>query len=125
MARGFDQDRNIDLNRVSNNSIRHRQVAGVINDNKVSIYYGNRVCTAEWHGSETLLQEGEQGIKASFYVTNFPDRLPLFRLRQAFEVCGILTDVYVAPYRNARGQEFGFVRLRQCKEQRETLSGIE
>jgi hypothetical protein len=34
----------------------------------------------------------------------------LFRLRQAFEVCGILTDVYVARHRNARGQEFSFVR---------------
>jgi len=52
----------------------------------------------------------KKGIKASFYVTNFPDRLPLFRLRQAFEVYGILTDVYIARHRNARGQEFGFVR---------------
>ena len=34
----------------------------------------------------------------------------MFRLRQAFEVCGILIDVYVAQHRNARGQEFGFVR---------------
>lgn len=47
----------------------------------------------EWHGSSVLLRVGEEGNKAAFYVTNFPDQLPLFRLRQAFEVCGILTDV--------------------------------
>ena len=53
---------------------------------------------------------GKEGDKATFYVTNFTDQLPLFRLRQAFEVCGILTDIYIARQRNTRGQEFGFVR---------------
>lgn len=61
-----------------------------------------------------LLQNGTQqiwlrltikhGYKASFYVTNSPKNLPLFRLRQAFEVCGMLSDLYVARHRNARGQ---------------------
>ena len=59
--------------------------------------------SAEWHGSHAVGTDGVQGRKASFYVTNFPDNLPLFRLRQAFEVCGMLIDVYVAHHRNARG----------------------
>jgi len=62
-----------------------------------------------------LSQIGKEGNKAAFYVTNFPDQLPLFRLRQAFEVCDILTDIYIARHRNARGQEFGFIRYVNVK----------
>lgn len=72
-----------------------------------------------------LLQNGRQqmwlcltikhGYKASFYVTNSPENLPLFRLRQAFEVCGMLSELYVARHRNARGQEFGFARFVNVK----------
>jgi len=69
---------------------------------------GGHIVSSEWHGAAA--SDNHPGYKASFYVTNFPDKLPLFRLRQAFEVCGILSDVYVARHRNARGQEFGFVR---------------
>jgi len=58
---------------------------------------------------------GEEGDKLTFYVTNFPDHIPLFRVRQAFEVCGILTDVYIARHGNARGQEFDFVRYVNVK----------
>jgi len=68
------------------------------------------ISSAEWHGSGVLSRVGKEGDKAAFYVTNFPDQLPLFRLRQAFEVCGIMTDIYIARHRNPRGQEFGFVR---------------
>jgi len=45
----------------------------------------------------------------------------LFRLRQAFKVCGVLTDVFVARHRNARGQEFGFIRFANVKN-KEKLS---
>ena len=51
------------------------------------------------------------GNKVSFYVTNFPGFMPLFRLCQFFEVFGMLSDMYVARYRNARVQFFGFVRF--------------
>ncbi|KEH38026.1 RNA recognition motif [Medicago truncatula] len=37
-------------------------------------------------------------------------------LRKAFEVCGILSDVYVARNRNARGQNYGFVRYINVKD---------
>jgi len=76
---------------------------------------GGRPATSEWHGYQSATTDGLSGSKASFYVTNFPDNIPLFRLRQAFEVCGMLSDVYIARYRNARGQEFGFVRYVNVK----------
>lgn len=55
------------------------------------------------------------GGKATFYIANIPDNMPLFRLRQYFEVCGILSDVYVARHFNARGQVYGFVRFLNVK----------
>jgi hypothetical protein len=55
------------------------------------------------------------GAKVSFYFANIPDYMPLFRLRQFFEVCGILSDIYVARHLNARGQVYGFVRYSNVK----------
>jgi hypothetical protein len=49
------------------------------------------------------------GSKVSFYFTNFPDLMPMFQLRLFFEVCGILSDVYIARKRNFRGQTYGFL----------------
>jgi hypothetical protein len=80
--------------------------------------------SSEWHGSGAALVYGNQGHKASFYVTNFPDKMPLFRLRQAFEVCGMLSDVYVARHCNARGQEFGFVRYVNVKNSDKLLQAL-
>jgi hypothetical protein len=48
----------------------------------------------------------------------------LFRFRQAFEVCGILTDVYIACHRNARGQEFGFVRYVNVKNKEKLAQAL-
>ena len=76
---------------------------------------GGRIASSEWHGA--MVSDNHPGYKASFYVMNFSDNLPLFRLRQAFEVCGILSDVFVARHRNARGQEFGFVRYVNVKNE--------
>jgi len=53
---------------------------------------------------------------ASFYVTNLPDNVHYVDIRKAFEVCGILSDVYVARNRNARGQNYGFVHFIKVKD---------
>jgi len=55
------------------------------------------------------------GNKVSFYFTNILEFLPVFRLRQEFEVCGILTDVFMVRKRNSRGQVYGFVRFSNVK----------
>ena len=57
----------------------------------------------------------ETGIKVSFYFTNFPEFMSMFRLCQFFEVCGILSDVYIARKRNFRGQAYGFLRFMNVK----------
>ncbi|AES75307.1 RNA recognition motif [Medicago truncatula] len=54
--------------------------------------------------------------RASFYVANLPDNAHYVDIRKAFEVCGILSDVYVARNRNARGQNYGFVRFIKVKD---------
>jgi len=53
----------------------------------------------------------DNGNKVSFYVTNFPECLLVFRLRQQFEVCSILNDVFLARQQNSSGQVYGFVRF--------------
>jgi hypothetical protein len=60
-------------------------------------------------------KERLNGGKVTFYITNFPDLLPLFRLRQYVEVCGILSDVYIARQLNSHGQVYGFVRFLNVK----------
>jgi hypothetical protein len=88
-GRGFLDDRS---DMVDSNG---RSVIGF--SNKV----GGRVVSAEWHATGSAVSDTKQGFKASF--------------RQAFEVCGILLDVYVARHQNARDQEFGFVRYVNVK----------
>jgi len=51
----------------------------------------------------------------SFYFTNVPEFIPYVYLRQGFEVCGILEDLYVAKNYNAQGKVYGFVRFGKVK----------
>ena len=67
------------------------------------------------HAGETSDDMNVKGGIASFYFTNFPDSTPVFQLRQSFEVCGILSDVYLARKRNFRGQSYGFLRFLNVK----------
>jgi len=62
------------------------------------------------------LQGNNSATRASFYVTNLPEQALYVDIRKAFEVCGILSDVYVARNRNARGQNHGFLRFINVKD---------
>ena len=53
--------------------------------------------------------------KATFYFTNIPEAMPVFRVRQYFKVCGILSDIYIARQLNLCGQVYGFVRFESVK----------
>jgi len=110
---GQGQARQQVFNQVSKADHRERQTDGGRGNRRLFNNGGRRIASVEWHGNGAAVSAS--GRKASFYVTNFPDNSPLFRLRKAFEVCGILTDVYIARHRNARGQEFGFVRFVNVK----------
>lgn len=57
----------------------------------------------------------DTGSKVAFYFTNFPEGIHVFQLRQYFEVCGILNDVYIARKINIRGQLYGFLRFENVR----------
>ncbi|MCI19813.1 hypothetical protein A2U01_0040973, partial [Trifolium medium] len=63
-----------------------------------------------WHGEDG--SDGGSGYKrfTTFYFTNFPEHIQQFHFRKAFEVCGIMENVFVAPKRNVNDHRYGFVR---------------
>jgi len=67
--------------------------------------------------SHSSTPQGKSSVsRASFYVTNLPKHVHYVELRKAFEVCGILSDVYISKNRNACGQVCGFVRFINVKD---------
>jgi len=59
--------------------------------------------------------ENVNGSKVSFYFTNFSEFMYVVQLRQFFEVCGMLSNVYIARKQNYRGQVYGFLRFLNVK----------
>jgi hypothetical protein len=59
---------------------------------------------------------GEVQSDSSFYFTNVPHDISYISLRQGFEVCGIMEDVYLARKRNVNGGAYGFVRYCKVKD---------
>ena len=60
----------------------------------------------------------------SFYFTNVPLDISYISLRQGFEVCGIMEDVYLARKRNVNGGAFGFVRYSKVKDVEKLLKAL-
>ncbi|MCI35727.1 ATP synthase alpha/beta family beta-barrel domain protein, partial [Trifolium medium] len=69
-----------------------------------------------WHGEDG--SDGGPGYKrfTTFYFTNFPEHIQQFHLRKAFEVCGIMENVFVAPKHNVNGHRYGFVRYSKVRD---------
>jgi len=76
---------------------------------------GRYITTSKTGAMSVEHEERHIGGKVTFYFTNIPENMLVFRLRQFFEVCGILSDVYVARQLNAHGQVYGFVRFMNVK----------
>ena len=66
-------------------------------------------------GGSDNATEDVNGNKVSFYFTNFLDFMPVVQLRQFFEVCGMLSDVYIARKWNYRDQVYGFLHFLNVK----------
>ena len=60
----------------------------------------------------------------SFYFTNVPEDISYRSLRQGFEVCGIIEDIYLAKKRNVNGVVFGFVRYSNVKDLDKLLKAV-
>lgn len=78
---------------------------------------------------KSVLREPVQNSKVhqlvvSFYFTNIPHDISYAVLRQGFEVCGILEDVYLARKRNVNGGAFGFVRYAKVKDVEKLLKAV-
>lgn len=78
---------------------------------------------AAFKGAGSVDKDHSNG-KVTFYFANIPDCMPLFRLRQFFEVCGILSDIYVARKLNYRGQVYGFVRFENVRNIEKLASAL-
>jgi len=80
---------------------------------------GATMFRAEHHSIPRQHQHDQNGIVSqnfvSFYFTNVPDDISYSSLRQGFEVCGIMEDVYLARKGNVNGAVFGFVRYGKVK----------
>ena len=53
-----------------------------------------------------------------------PHDISYISLRQGFEVCGIMEDVYLARKRNVNGDTFGFVRYCKVKDVEKLLKAL-
>jgi len=73
--------------------------------------------------SAILVTTGKQSY-VSFYFTNVPEDISYFSLRQGFEVCGMMKDVYLAKKRNLNGGVFGFVRYGNVKDVKKLLKAL-
>jgi hypothetical protein len=60
----------------------------------------------------------------SFYFTNVPENISYSSLRQGFEVCGIMEDVYLAKKHNVIRAVFGFVRYSKVKDIDKLLKAV-
>jgi len=60
----------------------------------------------------------------TFYFTNFPLQAPKFILRQGFEVCGTLEEVFVPNKLNMYGAAYGFVRFSNVRDVDKLLRAV-
>jgi len=60
----------------------------------------------------------------SVYFTNIPQNITYRSLREGFEVCGIMEDVYLARKRNMNGGVFGFVRYSKVRDVDKLLKAV-
>jgi hypothetical protein len=60
----------------------------------------------------------------TFYFTNFPMQAPNFILRQGFEVCGMLEEVFVPNKLNVNGEAYGFVRFSSVRDVDKLLRAV-
>jgi len=74
-------------------------------------------------GSAFQDNTGKQSY-VSFYFTNVSVDISYFSLRQGFEVCGMMEDVYLAKKRNVNGGVFGFVRYGNVRDVEKLLKAL-
>lgn len=74
--------------------------------------------------SQQQVNSGTVSQFVSFYFTNVLEDISYNCLRQGFEVCGIMEDVYLARKRNVNGGVFGFVRYGKVRDVDKLLKAL-
>ena len=73
---------------------------------------------------EVVAAESSLKRLVTFYFTNFPLQAPHFILRQGFEVCGMLEEVFVPNKLNMYGEAYGFVRFSNVRDVDKLLRAV-
>jgi len=78
--------------------------------------HGRRLQQKPWHRDPIAFDNTGTGKQSfvSFYFTHVPEDISYIALRQGFEVCGILEDVYLAKKRNVNGGCLALSGLVKC-----------
>ncbi|KAM0019261.1 putative RNA recognition motif domain, nucleotide-binding alpha-beta plait domain superfamily [Helianthus debilis subsp. tardiflorus] len=69
-------------------------------------------------------RRNQQVPQTTFYVTNLPDGVSRPLLWKAFQPYGVVKDAYVAKKRDARGNNFGFIRYEGVTNIKQVLEGM-
>jgi RNA recognition motif-containing protein len=60
----------------------------------------------------------------TFYFTNVPDMVPYFIVKEGFEVCGILDNIFLSRKRNKQGHIYSFVRYANVRDVEKMLKAL-
>lgn len=60
----------------------------------------------------------------TYYFTNVPDMIPCFCVKEAFEVCGILDNLFLSRKRNKQDHIYGFVRFANVRDSDKLLRAL-
>jgi len=60
----------------------------------------------------------------TFYFTNMPDLVPYFVVKETFEVCGIMDNLFLSRKRNKQGRIYKFVRYVNVRDAEKLLKAV-
>lgn len=60
----------------------------------------------------------------TFYFTNVPDLVSYFVVKETFEVCGIMDNLFLSRKRNKQGHIYGFVRYVNVRDAEKLLKAV-
>ena len=116
------EDNHVLERRRSHSSKREKEALELTDTGHVQQSYQRQRKTLP-HQEPTHSKKVNQDV-VSFYFTNIPHDISYVALRQGFEVCGIMEDVYLARKRNVNGGAFGFVRYGKVKDVDKLLKAL-
>jgi len=85
---------------------------------------GNQEPTTETWQNATPPTDSVEKRYVTFYFTNVPDMVPYYIVKESFEVCGILDNLFLSRKRNKQGQIYGFARYVNVRDVEKMLKAL-